>query len=221
MALISCPECGKEISDQSDVCIHCGYPIKNKAHNKNRIFPIGTVIGYECKQCGIPDAMFKVLTSSILKTEACCTTCNDVILIDFNNIVLTEDEYDSIYDDIYEGDVDIAAKKIVGMINCDFQKAKEYAAFSKAQIDEMEKGCNLVHIENRREKLAEIKEIQEQNRLVQDYKYSKNAECPYCHSKNTKKISGLSKAGSVALWGVFAIGKVSKQWYCNDCKSDF
>jgi ribosomal protein L37E len=27
MALIKCPECGKEISDQSKVCIHCGYPL--------------------------------------------------------------------------------------------------------------------------------------------------------------------------------------------------
>ena len=25
MALIICPECGKEISDQSPACIHCGY----------------------------------------------------------------------------------------------------------------------------------------------------------------------------------------------------
>ncbi len=30
MALIKCPECGKEISDKSDKCIHCGYPLKNK-----------------------------------------------------------------------------------------------------------------------------------------------------------------------------------------------
>lgn len=27
MALISCPECGKEISDRAKVCVHCGYPI--------------------------------------------------------------------------------------------------------------------------------------------------------------------------------------------------
>ena len=27
MALINCPECGKEISDKSEVCINCGYPI--------------------------------------------------------------------------------------------------------------------------------------------------------------------------------------------------
>ena len=28
MALIKCPECGKEISDKSDKCIHCGYPME-------------------------------------------------------------------------------------------------------------------------------------------------------------------------------------------------
>lgn len=27
MALIRCPECEKEISDKSSVCIHCGFPI--------------------------------------------------------------------------------------------------------------------------------------------------------------------------------------------------
>lgn len=27
MALIKCPECGKEISDLSEACIHCGYPL--------------------------------------------------------------------------------------------------------------------------------------------------------------------------------------------------
>jgi len=55
----------------------------------------------------------------------------------------------------------------------------------------------------------------------EDYLYRNNAECPYCHSKNTKKISGTSKAWSVAMWGILAAGKVSKQWHCNNCKSDF
>lgn len=27
MAMIKCPECGKEISDKSEKCINCGYPI--------------------------------------------------------------------------------------------------------------------------------------------------------------------------------------------------
>ena len=28
MALISCPECGKEISDRAECCPHCGFPLK-------------------------------------------------------------------------------------------------------------------------------------------------------------------------------------------------
>lgn len=27
MSLIKCPECGKDISDKSEKCIHCGYPL--------------------------------------------------------------------------------------------------------------------------------------------------------------------------------------------------
>jgi Zn ribbon nucleic-acid-binding protein len=45
--------------------------------------------------------------------------------------------------------------------------------------------------------------------------------CPYCHSTNTKKISGLSKAAGIAAFGVFALGRSTKQWHCNNCKSDF
>lgn len=32
--LIKCPECGKEISDKSDVCVNCGYPIKDTLANE-------------------------------------------------------------------------------------------------------------------------------------------------------------------------------------------
>lgn len=28
MALIKCPECNGQVSDKADVCIHCGYPLK-------------------------------------------------------------------------------------------------------------------------------------------------------------------------------------------------
>lgn len=32
MALIKCPECGKEISDKAIACIHCGCPINNEKY---------------------------------------------------------------------------------------------------------------------------------------------------------------------------------------------
>lgn len=46
-------------------------------------------------------------------------------------------------------------------------------------------------------------------------------KCPYCGSTNTKKIGFGTKAAHTALFGVFAVGKVSKEWHCNNCKSDF
>ena len=38
MALIKCPECGKDISDKSPACIHCGYPLDliNKSSSTNQ-----------------------------------------------------------------------------------------------------------------------------------------------------------------------------------------
>ena len=37
MALIKCPECGKEISDASTACIHCGYPISKNPDVQKKV----------------------------------------------------------------------------------------------------------------------------------------------------------------------------------------
>ena len=68
-------------------------------------------------------------------------------------------------------------------------------------------------------KQNKMKQIREQEDLKNSSKPT--VTCPYCQSTNTKKITNMSKAGSVALFGVFAMGKVSKQWHCNSCKSEF
>ena len=46
-------------------------------------------------------------------------------------------------------------------------------------------------------------------------------ECPYCHSKRTHKISIFSKAASVYYGAVYAIGRVSKNWHCEACGSEW
>jgi|GEM_PF-1374151 len=38
MALIRCPECGNAISDKSEKCIHCGYPIGNQSLQGKVVF---------------------------------------------------------------------------------------------------------------------------------------------------------------------------------------
>ena len=32
MALIKCPECGKDVSDRAEKCIHCGFPLDKSSH---------------------------------------------------------------------------------------------------------------------------------------------------------------------------------------------
>lgn len=46
MALINCPECGKEVSDKAQSCIHCGYPLK-----KSKSAPSFTGMNI-CPKCG-------------------------------------------------------------------------------------------------------------------------------------------------------------------------
>ena len=36
MSMINCPECGKEISDKSDKCINCGFPIRGEEHTTEK-----------------------------------------------------------------------------------------------------------------------------------------------------------------------------------------
>ena len=55
---------------------------------------------------------------------------------------------------------------------------------------------------------------------TQAQEWLNKVHCPYCNSTNCKKISGVSKATSVAMFGIFS-QKVKKQWHCNNCKSDF
>lgn len=46
---------------------------------------------------------------------------------------------------------------------------------------------------------------------------STGIKCPTCKSDNVKKISGASKVGSAVMFGVFAMGKLTKTYQCNKC----
>ena len=40
--------------------------------------------------------------------------------------------------------------------------------------------------------------------------------CPHCKSTNIKKISGLNRGASIAMWGVFS-KKINKSFECKKC----
>lgn len=60
----------------------------------------------------------------------------------------------------------------------------------------------------------------EQYKLQEDVTAGRRVECPYCHSMNTEKISGVARGVSIYALGI-ASPKIGKQWHCNNCKSDF
>lgn len=63
-------------------------------------------------------------------------------------------------------------------------------------------------------------QIQQQKQTQSIQQKSSIPHCPTCNSTNIQKISGLSKAGSVAIWGLLS-RKVHKQWHCNNCGSEW
>lgn len=69
---------------------------------------------------------------------------------------------------------------------------------------------------DRQEKEAFANRIERNKRDVAAYYGHPTITCPTCGSTNTKKISGLSKAASVGLFGIFS-QKVKHQFHCNSC----
>ena len=59
MSLITCPECGKEISDLSETCVNCGFPVRKHAQETSQA-GLCKACGCQneadaayCKQCGV------------------------------------------------------------------------------------------------------------------------------------------------------------------------
>lgn len=67
MAIIQCPECGKEISDKAKICIHCGCPIEIM---QTKACPeCGAEIPSQaetCPYCGCPLTKTSISTGSVV-----------------------------------------------------------------------------------------------------------------------------------------------------------
>lgn len=62
-------------------------------------------------------------------------------------------------------------------------------------------------------KLSQFKsQVNQQTQQINNNK----PKCPTCGSTKLSKVSTISKAGSVALWGLFS-QKVKKNWHCGNC----
>lgn len=79
MALINCPECGREVSDRAEVCIHCGYPLQEVSKvNEEEKLDDGTVFCCEkgiqnfCLRCRC-GRTFKYMNTLYKRTDFACS----------------------------------------------------------------------------------------------------------------------------------------------------
>ena len=116
--LIRCPECDKEISDKAEICIGCGYPIKeyvqeNKENEEPKKCPYCNSFDidkdYYCNDCGM-----NTLVRKNIEKE----TQNEVLEIE--NKVL-ENEFNG----IYKYDI-LGKKKEVYCLRCNSENCSHY-----------------------------------------------------------------------------------------------
>lgn len=99
MALIKCPECGKEVSDKASCCVHCGCPIHSEQNtitttNESKTYNYGFYyfsssngkVSVECKKChkvwSFDDSNFYSIvdnTCAIPQRTLICPNCKNTV----------------------------------------------------------------------------------------------------------------------------------------------
>lgn len=69
MALIKCPECGKDISDMAGTCPNCGYPVKTHSSSMST----RKKYIYDCNECYAPTGF-----DSFVGTTCKCSDCGGI-----------------------------------------------------------------------------------------------------------------------------------------------
>ena len=53
------------------------------------------------------------------------------------------------------------------------------------------------------------------------FEISPSVPCPYCKSMNTQINTTANKIGDILIYGIFSVGKITKNWHCNNYKKNF
>lgn len=200
--LIECPMCGKMISPKAAMCPNCGEPMKKKAESNTN---------EEQKEEHSNDKYSLILEEPGETPSYVLYKLIDLLgaNIDTAKEMIKYNPYLLLDDLKLEEAQDYKSKlESVGAIVC-------------IALDEENSSIN--YIENCYIEDDEINEHTEDVKLTKNIEYVENGgcntiECPNCKSTNVKKIGSLSKAGSVALFGIFSIGKLTKTYECKQCE---
>lgn len=228
MALIKCPECGREnVSDTAESCPNCGYGIKahyekikkeQEQEERRKRAEIAEKKAREKAEEREKERMQAIPQLEAPRLFAPITTIIiSVIFIIFSFSQMTVSDADAEYS-MAHGDGD---PHLLGAIGVIFGICLIIGGFYwiKSRMEEYNLSKN--NLEEYRKQVIREQDIQAKLKAQEEAREkAKKAECPYCHSRNTVKISKTAKAVNTAVFGV--VGQKRKyQWHCNNCKSDF
>lgn len=224
MALIKCPECGREnVSNSAEACPNCGFRIREyyqKIKDKQEKLEKQKLAEEQLQKFKNEQKEKKIQRIKSIpkpdrpKYSIVAAICGILCILLGRNSVATTDKYNvanSIAhgngDPVFEGWYLIIGGVVILGIGFYFfiKKVKAY----KLAKNDFETYQKEVVKQQDEEMLRYVNEIEE--------KMNTMVKCPTCGSINIEKISAASKAGKVALFGVLVAGSVSKTFHCKSC----
>ncbi|MDR1772486.1 MAG: hypothetical protein LBS02_17905 [Hungatella sp.] len=199
MALINCPECGKEVSNKADVCIHCGCPL-DKNVNDTIIETADYFIMDKIERSGLGAFSYKKNWCIMGLAPKCNVLKGDLVdIYDKNKNMLGTYTVDEVKDyEEFNSNEYCKNRRHIIFYNTSDEKLKECAYVVKS-------GCNLISTEGLYKKYEQT---------------TPKIKCPTCSSIDIKRITASEKVANVALFGLFG-NKRRMQFHCNNCKYEW
>lgn len=187
MALVVCPDCGREISENADICPNCGFPLQ-KFLKENNISNIQGVL--ICPKCA---HMYNGWYCKYdLPQNLKCEYCNSIL-------VQTNENSEEMF-----------------KLSCPKEKEQEFNKKCIELAERYGHGqFSKEDFENQKYKLN-LKVTNWINEHENQSQQPNTPHCPTCNSTNIHKISVTSKALNAGLFGLLG-NKRKKQFHCNNC----
>lgn len=215
MALINCPECGKEISDKAKVCINCGYPISRE--DNKQFDNVNYLVIYHIEHLYSSPDCLKRKKWNLCKGFGFFGWLNNNLENGYNNYIEL---------DYYDCNRKLLYQKVKTKITKCSERGENYANFHIDDDKDMfslvntkyivESGCDLPDDLW----LNGIDSLFNNNQKNNQTQNGNRIKCPTCGSDSIVRISLTAKAVNTFAFGIFGT-KRNKQFRCNNCKYEW
>lgn len=227
MALVKCPECGREkVSDSADMCPDCGYAIKihfekvkaeeeakRQAYEKARLEEQAKIEAQQRleRMCS-PEVQEKTIERLKEKKKKAIQT----IWISAVSLIVCFFLLVWSWSNSRHGSLGfIILISLFGGFIAFGMLLNGHSDYSNADLD-LDAATKDMHKYYDRVQQRLNEAVASLNQSTAEYN-AKHPACPNCGSRKTERISTLNRSASVALTGL-ASSKIGKQYECKNCK---